>query len=75
MLPLIPNQLPFMTVIAVPVPTVEVHITNILAREEFRRHSYISRAAKAVLCGFGIEGYALAIDGLAAMTRAARERM
>ena len=59
-------------VIAAPVPTIEVHITNIHAREEFRRHSYVSRAARAVLCGFGIEGYALAIDGLAAVIRATR---
>ena len=59
-------------VAAAPVPTVEVHITNIHAREEFRRHSYVSRVAKAVLCGFGIDGYALAIEGLAAMTRAKR---
>jgi 3-dehydroquinate dehydratase-2 len=59
-------------VMAVPVPTIEVHITNIHAREEFRRHSYVSRVAKAVLCGFGIDGYALAIEGLAAMTRAKR---
>ena len=57
---------------AAPVPTIEVHITNIHAREEFRRHSYVSRVAKAVLCGFGIDGYALAIEGLAAMTRAKR---
>ena len=57
---------------AAPVPTVEIHITNIHAREEFRRHSYVSRVAKAVLCGFGIDGYALAIEGLAAMTRAKR---
>ena len=57
---------------AAPVPTVEVHITNIHAREEFRRHSYVSRVSKAVLCGFGIDGYALAIEGLAAMTRAKR---
>ena len=57
---------------AAPVPTVEVHITNIHAREEFRRHSYVSRVAKAVLCGFGIDGYALAIEGLAAMTRVKR---
>jgi 3-dehydroquinate dehydratase II len=57
---------------AAPVPTVEVHITNIHAREEFRRHSYVSRVAKAVLCGFGIDGYALAIEGLAVMTRAKR---
>jgi 3-dehydroquinate dehydratase II len=48
-------------------PVVEVHITNIHAREEFRRHSYVSRAAKAVICGFGINGYALAIAGLASL--------
>jgi 3-dehydroquinate dehydratase-2 len=59
-------------VTAAEVPTIEVHITNIHAREEFRHHSYISKAAKAVLCGFGIAGYGLAIDGLAAMTRAGR---
>jgi 3-dehydroquinate dehydratase-2 len=57
---------------AAAVPTIEVHITNIHAREEFRRHSYVSKAAKAVLCGFGIAGYGLAIDGLAAMTSAGR---
>jgi 3-dehydroquinate dehydratase II len=55
---------------AAPVPTVEVHITNIHAREDFRRTSYVSMAAKAVLCGFGIDGYALAIDGLAPDTAA-----
>jgi 3-dehydroquinate dehydratase-2 len=49
-------------------PVVEVHISNIHAREPFRRRSYISQAARAVICGFGIEGYALAIAGLAAMT-------
>lgn len=54
-------------VAAVAVPTIEVHITNIHAREEFRGHSYVSKAAKAVLCGFGIEGYSFAIEGLAAM--------
>jgi 3-dehydroquinate dehydratase-2 len=53
-------------ILAVQVPVVEVHITNIHARESFRHHSYISKAAKAVICGFGIEGYALAITGLAA---------
>jgi 3-dehydroquinate dehydratase-2 len=50
----------------VKVPAVEVHISNIYAREDFRRHSYIARVAVASLCGFGIEGYALAIKGLAA---------
>jgi 3-dehydroquinate dehydratase-2 len=49
-------------------PVIEVHITNIHAREEFRRHSYVSTVARAVICGFGIEGYALAIAGLAAIT-------
>jgi 3-dehydroquinate dehydratase II len=48
-------------------PVIEVHITNIHARESFRRHSYVSLAARAVVCGFGIEGYALAIAGLAAL--------
>lgn len=43
-------------------PIIEVHITNIHAREEFRRHSYISIAAKAVLCGCGIDGYGYAIE-------------
>ena len=51
-------------------PVIEVHITNIHAREEFRRHSYVSKVARAVICGFGIEGYALAISGLAALTGA-----
>ena len=55
---------------AVQLPTIEVHITNIHQREEFRHHSYISKGAKAVICGFGVEGYALAITGLALMIRA-----
>lgn len=54
-------------IFAVQLPTVEVHITNIHQREEYRHHSYISKGAKAVICGFGVEGYALAITGLAAM--------
>jgi 3-dehydroquinate dehydratase II len=54
-------------IIATELPVIEVHISNIHAREEFRRHSYVSTVAKAVLCGFGIEGYGLAIDGLAAL--------
>ncbi|HTV34974.1 MAG TPA: type II 3-dehydroquinate dehydratase [Xanthobacteraceae bacterium] len=48
-------------------PVIEVHITNIHARESFRQHSYVSLAARAVVCGFGIEGYALAIAGLASL--------
>lgn len=51
-------------------PVIEVHISNVHAREPFRRRSYVSQTARAVLCGFGIEGYALAIIGLAAMIEA-----
>lgn len=50
--------------LAVQIPTVEVHVTNIHARESFRHHSYTARAAFASLCGFGIEGYRLAIRAL-----------
>jgi 3-dehydroquinate dehydratase-2 len=50
---------------------IELHISNIFAREGFRRRSYIAPVAKATLCGFGIDGYALAITGLAAMVGAA----
>ena len=57
-------------ILAVQLPVIEVHITNIHAREAFRHHSYISKVAKAVICGFGIEGYALAITGLAALVGA-----
>ena len=53
---------------AVDVPVIEVHISNIFARESFRHHSHVAPVAKASLCGFGVAGYALAIDGLAAMT-------
>jgi 3-dehydroquinate dehydratase-2 len=52
--------------VAVKIPTVEVHISNIHARESFRDHSFTARAAFATLCGFGIDGYRLAINGLAA---------
>jgi 3-dehydroquinate dehydratase-2 len=54
-------------IIAAERPVIEVHISNIHAREDFRHHSYVSKVAKAVLCGFGIEGYGLAIDGLAVL--------
>ena len=47
------------------VTLIELHISNVHARESFRHHSFIAAAAKAVMCGFGVQGYALAIDGLA----------
>lgn len=57
-------------ILAVNLPAIEIHITNIHARERFRQKSRISKAARAVICGFGIEGYALAIAGLAALLKA-----
>jgi 3-dehydroquinate dehydratase-2 len=58
---------------AVKIPTIEIHISNIFARESFRHVSHVAPVAKASLCGFGIAGYALAIDGLAAMIGARRK--
>lgn len=46
---------------------IELHISNVHAREAFRHHSHISPAAKAVMAGFGVKGYALAIAGLAGL--------
>ena len=61
-------------VLAVQLPVVEVHITNVHAREDFRAHTYLSAAAKAVICGFGIDGYALAITGLAALAKSSPDK-
>lgn len=47
------------------VPLIELHISNVFAREPFRHHSWISPAARAVICGLGVAGYALAIDAIA----------
>jgi 3-dehydroquinate dehydratase-2 len=52
---------------AIEAPTIEVHISNIFARESWRRRSYVAPVARGSLCGFGIDGYALAITGLAAI--------
>jgi 3-dehydroquinate dehydratase-2 len=45
-------------------PSVEVHISNIFAREEFRHHSYLSPVCKGLICGLGLSGYSLAISYL-----------
>jgi 3-dehydroquinate dehydratase II len=50
---------------AVAIPTIEVHISNIYAREPFRHHSTISPAAAGVICGLGPAGYRLALIALA----------
>jgi 3-dehydroquinate dehydratase II len=47
------------------IPIIEVHLSNIFARESFRHHSYISPLAKGVICGFGSQGYLMAIDAVA----------
>ena len=47
---------------AVAIPTVEVHLSNISAREEFRHHSYVSMIAKKTICGLGFEGYRKALE-------------
>jgi 3-dehydroquinate dehydratase-2 len=54
------------------VPVIEVHISNVHAREAFRHHSYLSPVAAGIVIGFGVEGYALAIRGLAARAAAAQ---
>lgn len=49
---------------AVKTPVVEVHISNVFSREDFRHHSMISPACIGVICGFGLDGYRLALEGL-----------
>ncbi|HEY1259484.1 MAG TPA: type II 3-dehydroquinate dehydratase [Stellaceae bacterium] len=46
-------------------PVVEVHLSNIFRREHFRHHSYVSLAARGVICGLGAHGYELALDAIA----------
>lgn len=47
-------------------PVIEVHISNVHQREEFRHHSFLSSACKGVICGFGLDSYRLAIEALCA---------
>jgi len=50
--------------LAIKLPVIEVHITNIYNREEFRNKSLISKAAIGIICGFGINGYIMALDSM-----------
>lgn len=56
-------------VLAFEKPVVEVHISNIFKREDFRHHSWISGAAKGVICGLGIKGYELALEAMAELVK------
>lgn len=48
-------------------PVIEVHLSNIFRREDFRHHSYVSLAANGVICGLGPQGYELALDAVATL--------
>ena len=50
--------------LAIKIPRIEVHISNLFTREEFRHSSYISKGVNGIVCGFGLNGYLLAIDGI-----------
>ncbi len=49
---------------AITVPVIEVHISNVFKREEFRHHSYLSEACKGCIVGFGLDSYRLAVDAI-----------
>jgi len=51
--------------LSVQLPAIEVHLSNIHQREEFRHHSFVSKAAKGMICGLGSHGYVLALEALA----------
>jgi len=52
------------SLLAIKIPKIEVHISNLFTREEFRHSSYISKGVNGIVCGFGLNGYLLAIDGI-----------
>jgi 3-dehydroquinate dehydratase II len=54
-------------------PVIEVHLSNIFRREDFRHHSYVSLAARAVICGLGKAGYRLALEALAEILGTTKE--
>ena len=59
--------------LAIKLPVIEVHITNIYNREDFRSKSLISKAAKGIICGFGVNGYIMALDSMKELLRQQNE--
>ena len=53
--------------LAIKLPTIELHITNIYNREDFRKKSLISKAANGIICGFGVNGYIMSLDSIKKM--------
>jgi 3-dehydroquinate dehydratase II len=54
-------------------PVIEVHLSNIFRREEFRHHSYVSLAARAVICGLGPSGYRLGLEAMAEILQTTKD--
>ena len=50
--------------LAIQIPKIEIHLTNLFKREDFRHHSFISKGVNGVICGFGSNSYLLAVDGI-----------
>jgi 3-dehydroquinate dehydratase-2 len=59
--------------LAVAIPFIEVHLSNVHARESFRRHSYLSDIAKGVICGLGAKGYHYALDAAVAALQTTKQ--
>ncbi len=59
--------------LAADLPLIEVHLSNIHKREDFRHHSFVSKAAQGVICGFGARGYLMALEAMAASLAESQE--
>lgn len=57
---------------AAELPVIEVHLSNIFRREPYRQHSYVSLAAKGVICGLGPKGYEFALEAMAGLVTAGK---